>query len=107
MLDAKIRSREKTKVHMEKNLQKHLSLLSSFASEKIKSLSTEAEEMNAEIKRLSTDAAEKEKQINHLLSRVQDLENLPQEFTMHRYRQYEKKHIRWEDCPEVFTRRLI
>ena len=99
--------RKDLKVHMEKNLQKHLSLLSSFASEKIKSLSTEAAEMNAEIKRLSTDAAKKEEQINRLQFRVQDLEYLPQEFTMHRYSQYEKKRIRWEDCPEVFTSRLI
>ena len=111
--------RKDLKVHMEKNLQKHLSLLSSFATEKIKHLSSEAAEMNAEIKRLTaeknaeikrltTDAAEKEKQINHLQSRVQNLENvilLPQvEFTLHRYSQYENKFIWWEDGPTFCTR---
>ena len=107
--------------HMEKNLQKHLSLLSSFASKKIKRLSSEAAgknaeikrltvdaaENNAEIKRLTTDAAEKEKQINHLQSRVQDLENvilLPQvEFTLRRYSQYENKSIWWKDGPTFYT----
>ena len=121
--------------HMEKNLQKHLSLLSFFATEKIKSLSSEAAEKNAEIKclttdaaemsaeikrltaeknaeikRLTTDAAEKEKQISHLQSRVQNLENvilLPQvEFTLHRYSQYENKSIWWEDGPTFYTSRM-
>ena len=71
--------------HMEKNVQKHLSLLSSFATE--------------QIKRLSTEAAEKDKQIKRLQSRVQNLENVtllpPLEFTMDRYSQYEDMGKWW------------
>ena len=93
--------------HMEKNLQKHLSLLSSFASEKIKSLSTDAAGMNAEIKRLTTDVTEKGKQISHLQSKVQNIENvilLPQvEFKLYRYSQYENKNIWWNYGPTFYT----
>ena len=101
--------RRDLEVHMEKNLHKHLSLLSAFATEKIKSLSTEAAERNAEIKCLTTDVAEKEKQIIHLQSRVQNLENVallplpPVEFTLYRYSQYEDKFKWWEDVPTFYT----
>ena len=80
--------------HMEKNLQKHLSLLSAFAAEKITTL--------------LTDVAEKDKEIKQLQSRVQNLENFftllpPVEFTLHRYSQYEGKNNRWKDGPTFYT----
>ena len=86
--------------HMEKNLQKHLSLLSAFAVNKFT-------EKNEKIKQLSTDAAERDKQIKQLQSRVQNLENFftlvsPVEFTLHRYSQYERKRTTWEDGPTFY-----
>ena len=67
--EEKIQRKDLTK-HMEKNLQKHLSLLSTFI-------------------------AKKDKQINCLQSRVQNLENVtllpPMKFTLYRYSQYDGK----------------
>ena len=77
-----------------------MSLLSTL----VKSLSTEAAEMNAEIKCLATDVTEKEKQINHLQQNLENVILLPQvEFTLHRYSQYENKFIWWEDGPTFYT----
>ena len=65
--------------HMEKNLQKHLSLLSMFTA----------------------------KEINHLQSRVQNLENIallpPIEFILYRYSQYEDMGMWWENGPTFYT----
>ena len=78
--------RRDLKGHMERNVQKHLSLLSSFAVRKL---------------------AEKDEEIRHLQSRVQNLENIalvsPVEFTMYGYSQYEDKGKRWEDGPMFYT----
>ena len=52
---------------MEKNLQKHLSLLSAFAVKKLA-------EKDEQIKGLTTKVAEKDKEIRYLQSRVQTLE---------------------------------
>ena len=101
--------------HMEKNLQKHLSLLSAFAvkklaekDEKIKHLSTDAAEKDKQIKLLTTDAAEKDKEIKNLQTKVQHLAITspllpPQKFIVHRYSQYEGNHKMWEDGPTFYT----
>ena len=81
--------RKDTEGHMEKNLQKHLSLLSTL------------------VKSLSTEAAKKDEEIRHLQSRVQNLENValvsPVEFTLYRYSQYEAKGKHWEGSPTFYT----
>ena len=83
--EEKIQRKDLTE-HMEKNVQKHLSLLSSFAVRKL---------------------AEKDEEIRHLQSRVQNLENValvsPVEFTLYGYSQYEDKGKRWEDGPTFYT----
>ena len=88
---------------MKKNVQKHLSLLSSFAMRKLA-------EKDEEIKCLTTDAAEKDKQIKNLQTKVHHLAigSLllpPVKFVMHRYSQYGPDKIRWwEDGPTFYTR---
>ena len=80
-------------VHMQQNLQKHLSLLSSFATE--------------QIKHLTTDAAEKDKEIRCLRARVLNLENVvllpPVKFTLYKYSLYEDKRQTWKDGPTFYT----
>ena len=90
--EEKIQRKDLTE-HMEKSLQKHLTLLSAFATE--------------QIKHLTTDAAEKNEEIRCLKIRVQNLENVvllpPVKFTLYNYSRYEGKGQTWKDGPTFYT----
>ena len=90
--------------HMEQNLQKHLSMLSLFAAQRLAQNEKETAQLRTD---MQNQLEEKDKIIDNLRYRVDNLEKVtllqPVEFTMHNYTQYEGSNKYWNHGPMFYT----
>jgi len=103
--------------HVEKNIGKHLNLLSVFTKDLLAEKQRETQKLAEKEKKISqlhrvrtqmqNELREKDKQIKLLQTRVRTLETAsllpPVEFTLHNYSQYEGMGTRWSDGPTFYT----
>ena len=103
--------------HVEKNVGKHLNLLSVFTKDLLAEKQRETQKLAEKEKKISqlhrvmtqmqNELREKDKQIKLLQTRARSLETAsllpPVEFTLHNYSQYEGMGTRWSDGPTFYT----